>query len=400
MIVKTIKSFNQFTRNALAEKVGGYVNKSKSQEEEIIRLKKRYNLQKIYRFDLGENVDGFSPKINEFLENLYKNEVLFSKLHQYPDITHLSLRERIGAIFNIPRQHIVISAGLDSILDLITRVFFEYRDVFIMPVPGFFLFESYSERMGATPVFLQLDENNNFEWTEETFNKLKDLIIKFRPKIVWISNPNNPTGKVIPENMLKEIFELTSTYNIYVVVDEAYHDFIGKTSDSSAKFLNEYRNLMVLRSFSKAHGLAGIRLGYLMCSNEDIIEAMLIHRHHFPITQLSMNIARISLKDKSFINKTQIVTRQRREILFQLLDTLPTFKYIPSQTNIFMLKNSSLTATELDLKLKKYGIITSHLNITGLGQNKYLRITVRNEADNDYFYDACKKINDDMLHLS
>ena len=400
MIVKTIKSFNQFTRNALAEKVGGYVNKSKSQEEEVVRLKKRYNLQKIYRFDLGENVDGFSPKINEFLENLYKNEVLFSKLHQYPDITHLSLRERIGATFNIPRQHIVISAGLDSILDLITRVFFEYRDVFIMPVPGFFLFESYSERMGATPVFLQLDEKNNFEWTDETFNKLKDLIIKFRPKIVWISNPNNPTGNIIPENMLKEIFELTSTYNIYVVVDEAYHDFVGKTSDSSAKFLKDYGNLMVLRSFSKAHGLAGIRLGYLMCSNEEIIEALLIHRHHFPITQLSMNIARISLKDKNFINKTQMLTCQRRALLFQLLDSLPTFSYIPSKTNIFMLKNNSLTATELDLQLKRYGIITSHLNITGLGQNKYLRITVRNESDNYYFYEACKKINDELLHLS
>jgi histidinol-phosphate aminotransferase len=400
MIVKTVKSFNQFTRHALSEKVAGYVNKSKSLEEEVVRLKKRYNLQKIYRFDLGENVDGFSPKINEFLENLYKNEVLFSKLHQYPDITHLSLRERIGAIFNIPRQQIVISAGLDSILDLITRAFFEYRDVFIMPVPGFFLFESYSERMGATPVFLQLDEESNFEWTPETFEKLKDLIVRFRPKIVWLSNPNNPTGNVIPESMLKEVLDLTYAYNIYIVLDEAYHDFVGKTSDSAAKYLKSYQNLMVLRSFSKAHGLAGIRLGYIMCSNEEIIEALLIHRHHFPITQLSMNIARIALKDRSFINQTQNNTRQRRNILFNLFDTLPTFKYIPSQTNIFMLRNNFLTANELDVKLKKYGIVTSQLNITGLAHNKYLRITIRTESDNYYFFNACKEINNELQHLS
>ena len=193
MLVKTNKSFNQFTRHALLEKVGGYVNKSKSLEEEIVRLKTRNNLNRIYRFDLGENVDGFSPMVNDFLENLYKNEILFSKLHEYPDITHLTLRKRLGAIFNIPRQNIVISAGLDSILDLITRVFFEYKDVFLMPVPGFFLFESYSERMGATPVFLKLDEENNFRWTNNTIEEFKDLIIKFRPKIIWISNPNNPT---------------------------------------------------------------------------------------------------------------------------------------------------------------------------------------------------------------
>jgi len=263
MLVKTNKSFNQFTRHALLEKVGGYVNKSKSLEEEIVRLRNRNNLNRIYRFDLGENVDGFSPMVNDFLENLYKNEILFSKLNEYPDITHLSLRKRLGAIFNIPRQNIVISAGLDSILDLITRAFFEYRDVFLMPVPNFFLFESYSERMGATPVFLRLNEDDNFIWTENTIEKFKDLIVKFRPKIIWLSNPNNPTGQIIPEETLLEIIDLASAYNIYVVVDEAYHEFVGTPNDSIVKYSQKYYNLMVLRTFSKALGLAGIRLDTL-----------------------------------------------------------------------------------------------------------------------------------------
>lgn len=400
MFVKTIKSFNQITRHALLEKVEGYVSKNKSLEEEIVRLKRKNNLQKIYRFDLGENVDGFSPLVNDFLENLYKNEILFSKLHEYPDITHLSLRKRLGAIFNIPRQNIVISAGLDSILDLITRVFFEYKDIFLAPVPGFFLFESYSERMGATPVFLQLDEEDDFTWTEKTVEKFKDLIVKFRPKITWISNPNNPTGQIIPENLLFEIIELAYSYNVYVVVDEAYHEFIGAPEDSAAKFSSKFNNLMVIRTFSKALGLAGIRLGYLMCSNNEIIEALLLHRHHFPITQLSLNIARIATKDTSFINQTQKNTEIRRSILFSNLDTLKTFKYVPSNINIFMLKNKFLLANELDKKLKQFGIITSYLNITGIAQNNYLRITVRSEDDNLYLFNACKKINDDLQALS
>jgi len=400
MIVKTIKSFNQITRNALSEKVEGYVNKSKSLEAEILRIKKKNNLKKIYRFDLGENIDGFSPKVNTFLENLHKNEVLFSKLHQYPDITHLSLRERLGATFNVPRQNIVISAGLDSIIDLITRVFFEYKDTFLMPVPDFFLFESYSERMGATPVFLQLEEDKNFAWSENTYYQFNELFMKYRPKIVMLSNPNNPTGQIIPEEKLIEMIELASSYSSFIVVDEAYHEFIGDPTDSIAKYSNKYPNLIVLRSFSKALGLAGIRLGYLICSNHEVIEALLLHRHHYPITQLSLNIARIALKDKNYLYKTQQNTIERRKLLFNNLKTLKSFKYIPSVTNIFMLKNKFLPATELDKRFKRRGIIASHINISGVEQNDYLRITIRTEEDNLYLFNVCKEIDKECQLLS
>ena len=400
MLVKTIKSFNLVTRNALLERVKGYVNKSKSLEAEILRIKKRNNLKKIYRFDLGENIDGFSPKVNDFLENLHKNEVLFSKLHQYPDITHLSLRERIGATFNVPRQNIVISAGLDSVIDLITRVFFEYKDTFLMPVPDFFLFESYSERMGATPVFLQLDECKNFAWTENTFLKFNELLLKFRPKVVMLSNPSNPTGQLIPDEKLLEIIELAESYNTFVVVDEAYREFVGEPNDSMAKYSGKYPNLIVLRTFSKALGLAGIRLGYLICSNEEVIEALLLHRHHFPITQLSLNIARIAFKDKNHLYKTQQTTVKRRELLFTNLKTLKSFKYIPSVTNIFMLKNKFLPATELDKRFKRHGIIASYINMPGTDQNGYLRLTIRTEEDNLYLFTVCKEIDKECQLLS
>jgi histidinol-phosphate aminotransferase len=400
MITKTIKSFNQFTRNALLEKVKGYVNKTKSLEAEILRIKKRNNLSKIYRFDLGENIDGFSPKVNAFLENLHKNEVLFSKLHRYPDITHLSLRERLGATFNVPRQNIVISAGLDSVLDLITRVFFEYKDVFLMPVPDFFLFESYSERMGASPVFLQLEEENNFAWTERTYQKFYDLIIKFRPKVIFLSNPSNPTGQIIPDEKLVEIIEFASSYNTFVVIDEAYREFTGNPNDSIAKYSSKYPNLIILRTFSKAFGLAGLRLGYLICSDEQVIEALLLHRHHFPVTQLSLNIASIASKDMQFIYKTQQNTDIRRDILFNNLKTLKSFKYIPSVTNIFMLKNKFLPASELDKRFKRRGIIASQLNITGVVQDNYLRITIRKEEDNLHLFNVCKEIDNECRLLS
>jgi histidinol-phosphate aminotransferase len=254
--------------------------------------------------------------------------------------------------------------------------------------------------MGASPLFLQLDEKDDFTWTDQTFNKFKDIIAQFRPKLIWISNPNNPTGQIIPDDKLHEIIKLAYYYNVYVVVDEAYHEFIGDPKDSAVKYTNAYKNLMVIRTFSKAHGLAGLRLGYLICSNPDIIEALLLHRHHFPVTQLSLNIARIATKDMSFIQNTRENTNIRRNILFKNLDTLNTFKYIPSQTSIFMLKSSILSAHELDKKLKSKGIITSQLNITGITPNNYLRITVLTEKDNEFLFQVCKEINAECQNLS
>jgi histidinol-phosphate aminotransferase len=400
MIVKTIKSFNQFTRHALLERVDGYVNKTKSFEEDILRLKDFYGLDAIYRFDLGENTDGFSPIIDNFINILYENNILISRLHNYPDITHLSIRERLAEIYNIPRQFIVISAGLDSILDLITRTFFEYRDTYLMPVPNFFLFESYSERMGASPIFMQLNEEDNFGWTDDTFEKFKDLIVRFRPKLIWLSNPNNPTGQIIPEDKLIEIIQIASDYNVYVVVDEAYYEFIGTLGESLAKHIHKYPNLMVLRTFSKALGLAGIRLGYLMCSDPDIIDALLLHRHHFPVTQLSLNIAQLALTDTDFLYHTQYITLARRNILFSKLSGLKSFSFVPSHTNIFMLRSLCYSASELDKKLRMFGIITSRLNITGITNDNYLRITIRTDADNEFLFKACQQIDVESLHIS
>ena len=141
-------------------------------------------------------------------------------------------------------------------------------------------------------------------------------------------------------------------------------------------------------------------MGYLICSNEEVIEALLLHRHHFPITQLSLNIARIAFKDKNHLYKTQQTTVKRRELLFTNLKTLKSFKYIPSVTNIFMLKNKFLPATELDKRFKRHGIIASYINMPGTDQNGYLRLTIRTEEDNLYLFTVCKEIDKECQLLS
>lgn len=396
MLIKTYKFFNQLTQQAMLDHIDGYVDKSQSISSEIIKLKSRFGTEKIYRFDLGENVEGFSPNIHNLFNNPFRDQNLFEKLNEYPSITHRQLRQKISQLHGIQKEQIVISTGLDSIIDLITRVFFEYNDLYAMSIPDFFLFEKYSERMGAKPIFIQLDEEDNYSWTNETIEQFKNSIIRFRPKVVWLSNPNNPSGQIISSDTLFELIKITHSYNVFIVIDEAYGEFSLDKENSAIKFINEYKNLMVLRTFSKAYGLAGIRLGYLMTSSKDIISALLLHRHHFPLTQMAQKFASIALDDQNFINRSISNNDKRKKVLFKQLSELETFHFIPSLTNIFMLKNDHLTDDKLNLLLKQRGIFTSMLKINGILNKNYLRLTIRNEEDNDFLYRTCFEIEQEI----
>lgn len=398
MLIKTYKFFNQLTQQAMLDHIDGYVDKSQSISHEIIRLRSRFGIEKIYRFDLGENVDGFSPNIHNLFNNPFRDQNLFDKLNEYPSITHRQLRQKIAQLHNIPKEQIVISTGLDSIIDLITRVFFEYNDLYAMPIPDFFLFEKYSERMGAKPVFIQLQEEDNYAWSNKTIEQFTNSIIRFRPKIVWLSNPNNPSGQVIPDETLFELIKITHSYNVFMVIDEAYGEYNPNYGQSAAKYINEYKNLMVLKTFSKAYGLAGIRLGYLMTASKDIISALLLHRHHFPATQMAQKFASIALDDQNFIARSIQNNEKRRVVLFDNLSHLKTFHYIPSLSNIFMLKNEYLTDDKLNTLLKQNGIFTSLIKINGVLNKNYLRLTIRSEEDNEFLYTKCCEIENEIIH--
>ena len=396
MLIKTYKFFNQLTQQAMLDHIDGYVDKSKSLSREIIQLENRFAIEKIYRFDLGENVDGFSPNIHNLFRNPFRDHNLFEKLNEYPNITHRNLREKISQVYNIPRENIVVSTGLDSIIDLITRVFFEYNDLYAMAIPDFFLYENYSERMGAKPIFVQLNEEENFAWTENTVENFKNSIVRFHPKIVWLSNPNNPSGQIIPNETLLELIKMAHTYNVFLVIDEAFGEYNLDKDSSAIQYIEDFKNLMVLRTFSKAYGLAGIRLGYLMTSSKDIISALLLHRHHFPVTQIAQKFASLALDDQDFLRRSLINNEKRKKILFENLSSLKTFKYIPSTTNIFMLKNYFLTDDKLSILLKQKGIFTSLLKISGIVNKNYLRVTVRSVEDNEYLYQKCLEIDKEI----
>lgn len=395
MQVKIHKFFNQSTRQGLFENVHGYVDKNFDSESEVERLRQKYGIERIYRFDLGENAEGCSPRVREFIASPQAVEEFLNHINEYPEQTYNFLRNRLADFFQLPRDWFFISTGLDSVIDLIARVFFEHKDLYVMPIPSFYLFENYSERMGAIPLFIQLSEKDNFSWTRETTRKFKEIVGKFKPKIAWIANPNNPTGYFIPPRVLHELIVFANSCNTFVVIDEAYGEYtdtvIGESS--AASFVSQFENLMVLRTFSKKYGLASLRVGYMICSSSIIIDAMLVHRDHFPVPQISAEIAAMALADQEFLHHSREVTQRNRNAMFAALDTMPSFRYIPSGTNIFMLKNTHMDAEKLQQRFLEFGIITSPIANAGPAGRDYLRITLRQKEENEYFCHACRAID-------
>lgn len=395
MHFKTHKFFNSSTRQAMFEKVQGYIDKTTDVEAEIEAVRTRHRLDRIYRFDLGENAEGYSPRIRSYLDELRMDDRNVARLNEYPERSQSGLRQRIAEKYRIPADWIVACTGLDSMLDLIARVFLDHRDIYLMPTPSFFLFEAFSERMGAIPYFLELKEEDQFRWTPRTSLQFMKLVDKFRPKLIWIANPNNPTGQFIPVPELEKLISFASNFNAFVVIDEAYGEYTDLPDEvqSASRFLIRYQNLMVLRTFSKKYGLASLRIAYLMCSSPDIMEGILVHRHPFPVTQLSIDLAKIALEDDAFLNHSRSMNTAKREEVFRELEPLENFSVIPSASNIFMLKHLRLSGEDLKAAFERKGIIASRIDISGIEGKGYLRFALRNRADNQFLCHVCKELN-------
>lgn len=393
MHTKIHKFFNAPTRQAMFEGVGSYLDAS--HDADPARLGPLGPANATYRFDLGENAEGYSPRIREYLTELAQDDFMRARFNHYPERNHTTLKLRIAEKFSIPPEWIVLGAGLDSILDLIARVFLEHRDIYLMPTPSFFLFEAISERMGAVPYFLDLKEEDAFRWTADTTRRFRRMVEKFRPKLIWIANPNNPTGHYLNDMTIEELVAFASSYNAFVVVDEAYGEYTDPPGEvlSAARLLARHPNLMVLRTFSKKYGLASLRVGYLMCAASRIREGLQVHQPPFPITQLSADLALIALEDDAFLQTTREQTLLNRKALFEQIQRMDRFTLIPSSTNIFMLRHKDMDGPTLRSELRRRGIIASPLEITGLEGKGYLRFCLRKREDNHRLCQALWDLN-------
>lgn len=386
-IIKTRSFFNIGTQRALYEKDDGYVSKDLNIQERVRFIKKKYGLDKIYRFDLGQNNDGCDIEVIEKITRLLGEIDKRKYFKNYPEFIAYELKEKIASFHNISPDNVLLSAGLDQMLIIIASSFLEYNDRVLVNCPSFYLFEEYSRRMGAVIIRLHLREEKGFRWSTKTMYEYKDILKKLKPKLIWLADPNNPSGISIPDVFMEDIINTAEENYAFVVIDEAFGEYTDVPGGvkSASQYLNDHSNLIVLRTFSKAYGLGNLRIAYAMTCEEDILRALKIHRPYFPISQLSFDFALLALDRIDYIEIVRNQARIRKNLFLEKLKKNGSIKTIDTDSSIMMIRHNDMTADMLISYLEEQGIIVASVPGKEEVSKWYVRVTLGRMEELNYF---------------
>ena len=348
---------------------------------------------KVIKLDGNENPYGCSPKVSQAVAG-------YPYYHIYPDPEQRKLREALQEYTGVDRQHIVCGSGSDELIDLVLRLFLEPGDRIIDCPPTFGMYPFSAEVCGGRVSDVpRKDEDFALD-----IAGVKRALDK-RTKVIFIASPNNPTGNIIEE---QELMELVDTGRV-VVIDEAYFEFSGVTM---AGLVPAYRNLIVLRTFSKWAGLAGFRIGYGIFPVE-IADYLMKIKQPYNVNAAAQVAVLASLSDLDYLhgNVNKIITE--RERLFTKLKELGWLKPYPSRANFILCslyrdseptpsvisrlvpsKARELTkqspAKEIWRQLQQRGIFIRYFDTPRL--KDCLRISVGRPEDTDALIEALKEM--------
>jgi histidinol-phosphate aminotransferase len=301
----------------------GYVA-SKSPEE--VAATARFPIDGVIKLDANENPYGCSPRVMEALSR-------YDSFNVYPDAGQRELKKLLQSYTGVGAEHIVASSGSDQMIDLITRLFVGPGDEVINFPPTFDIFRFAVALCNGRLVDVPRDENYNVDVAA-----VKKAITK-KTKLIVLANPNNPTGTPTPR---KDVLELLDT-GLPVLADEAYVEFSGETV---TPLVPNYKNLMVLRTFSKWAGLASFRIGYGIFPPE-IADYLMNIKMPYSVSSASTIAVRESLKDRDFLMERVKKIIAERERLYGELKKIEWLKPFPSKANFIFCHVLNGTAKQI-----------------------------------------------------
>lgn len=312
-------------------------------------------------FDLPEKI---RKKVGDFI-------LKGPKLNIYPDTESTELRKVLASYWKVDHESIVVGTGSDQLIQVIINLFVEKGDKVIYPVPSFGMYKVNTIIGGGIPVEVHLKREQNFEYDIDLFIETAN---REKVKVVFLCTPNNPTGGSIPKEGIERIAK--ECPNSVIVVDEAYAEF---SKESSLELLSRYPNVILLRTFSKAYGLAGIRCGYSISSVEMANELNKV-KPPYNISSLSQYIAILTFKEREIIDSQIEYLIEQREYLMKELEKIEKVHIFPSQANFICFEVPD--ASKVYETLQEKGIlIRSFGNSPILGN--CLRISVGSKEQND-----------------
>ena len=295
----------------------------------------------VIKLDGNENVYGCSPRVQEALRRL-------STYHIYPDPDQTRLRKALESYTGLDSSYILAGAGSDELIDLLLRLFLDPGQKVIDCVPTFGMYSFSTELMGGAVTAIR--RRADFHVDISAVIKAIDA----PTKVVFVASPNNPTGNVTPR---EDILALLDTGRL-IVVDEAYYEFCGKTV---VDLVPAYDNLVVLRTFSKWAGLAGLRVGYGLCAPEIVARLMAI-KQPYNINVAAEVAALESLEDREYLLGTANKLVAERDRMFRLLKGIPYLEPIPSEANFILSWVKGHKAQDIQQKLRRKGIFVRYFD--------------------------------------
>jgi histidinol-phosphate aminotransferase len=288
----------------------------------IDEVKKTYNLKEIIKLASNENPFGSSSNVLKAIQNVNKPFSL------YPDGYASELRESLAEFLQVEQEQLIFGNGSDEIIQIISRA----------------LLDTNSNTVMATPTFPQYKHNAIIENAEirevplkngeHDLDRMLDSIDE-QTSVVWVCSPNNPTGTYINENQLITFLDQVAS-NVMVVLDEAYFEYVDAPDYyDSIKLIERYKNLIVLRTFSKIYGLAAFRLGYGV-GNQEIISAIEPAREPFNVNSLALIAGEAAILDQEFVLNCKEANKESLNLFYQFCQE-NELHYYPSQGNFILI---------------------------------------------------------------
>jgi len=336
-------------------------------------LERELGIRDSIKLASNENPLGPSPMAVEAIANALR------KLNRYPDSSGHSLLQALSEKLGVPPSCIVLGNGSDEILGMLTQVFLDGESEALIPKPSFLMYGITVRCAGAKPIYVPLK------------SLAIDLVAMARrvtenTRMVFLTHPNNPTGTAISHKAFSR-FMADLPGEVLVVLDEAYIEFVREEDslDSLAYFRDD-QPLVILRTFSKAYGLAGLRIGYGIMSDEI---AGMINRIRMPFnaSSLAQEGAAAALGDRAFVEKTVSLVHEGLDYLSVALREAG-IRFFPTQAN-FLLIDVERDADEVFNRMLRRGVIVRSMR--DYGYPTYIRVTVGSHGENVRFVAALKE---------
>ncbi len=285
------------------------------------------------RLDTNTNVLGSNPAAERYLKETTWD------LNGYPDTYSRELRQELADLYGLEPDNLIAGNGSDEMLDVLFKTFTNWGDDSVVPVPSYSLYDYFVKSNGGRAITVDLTEDYQLD---------VDSMVRHKAKVAIVPSPNNPTGNCFRQ---RDLEDLIARFDGVVVVDEAYAEYSG---DGMISKVDEFDNLVVTRTFSKAYALAALRVGY-MATNKRLAEMMMCVKIPYSLNAISEGAAIAALRDRDFIRRSVDMVREQRPLLDAGLRRLG-FETYPSDSN-FILARAPIDHGQLVDGLKAKGVL-------------------------------------------